>query len=312
MKIVFLDQYSVHKSDLSAIKSLGEYVGYDTTEPSQIVERCADADVVITNKSPFKADIFAALPNLKLLCIAATGMNNVDLEAAAAHGVKVRNAVGYSTYSVAESTLGGVLALMKQTLYYDNFVKSGQYTTSPRLFDFGRTTHQLHGKRWGIIGLGNIGRQVAQLASAFGCQVAYYSTSGQNNNAEYPQMTLEELLTWSDVVSIHAPLSRTTYNLIARKELQLMKPSAIIVNVARGSIINETDLMEALNNDTIAGAVLDVYSHEPMLADSPILKVNDPLKLITTPHSTWTSEEALQELVDKVAENIRNQTEAAQ
>lgn len=307
MKIVFLDQYSIHNSDLGSIKKLGEYVGYHSSQPSQIIERCIDADVVITNKMPFKADVFAALPNLKLLCIAATGMNNVDLEAAAQFSVKVRNAVGYSTYSVAEATLSGALALLKQTLYYDNYVKSGAYSTSSLLFNFTRSTHELHGKNWGIIGLGNIGKQVAKLAGAFGCNVSYYSTSGVNNNSDYPQLTIEELLVWSDIISIHAPLSRVTYNLIDYDKLSKMKKSAIIINVARGSIINETDLVRALNDNMIAGAALDVYSQEPMLSDNPLLTINDPLKLALTPHTAWSSEEVLQELVEKVAENIRNE-----
>lgn len=306
MKIVFLDQYTVHDSDLSSIKKLGEYVGFHSSQPAQIIERCIDADVVITNKMPFKADIFAALPNLKLLCIAATGMNNVDLEAAAQFSVKVCNAVGYSTYSVAEATLGGALALLKQTLYYDNYVKKGAYSSSPLLFNFTRTTSELHGKNWGIIGLGNIGKQVAKLAGAFGCNVSYYSTSGVNDNHDYPQLALEELLAWSDIISIHAPLSHVTYNLIDYTNLSRMKKTAIIINVARGSIINEADLVRALNENKIAGAALDVYSREPMPSDNPLLKIDDPLKLVLTPHTAWSTKEALQELVEKVAENIRN------
>ncbi|MBE5032949.1 NAD(P)-dependent oxidoreductase [Gallalistipes aquisgranensis] len=304
LNIVFLDQYTIHNTDLSPIKALGNYTGYDTTPVGQIVERCREADVVIANKTPLKGDTLHALPHLKLICIAATGMNNVDLDTAAQLGITVRNAVGYSTHSVAEQTLCDVLALMKQTLYYDRFVKSGTYSRSDKLFDFGRTTHELHGKNWGIIGMGNIGRRVASLADAFGCVVSYCSVSGIHRPEKYPQKPLGDLLRESDIVSIHAPLSAKTYHLIGSDELKLMKPSALIVNVARGGIVDESALAEALDIGTIAGAGIDVYSSEPLPADNPLLHIEDPNKLILSPHSAWSSEEALVYLIDKVAENI--------
>lgn len=305
MNIVFLDEYAIDTSDLSSIKSLGNYTGYDLTPDSKVIERCAEADVVIANKTPLKEHTLRALPKLKLICIAATGMNNVDLNAARELGITVKNAVDYSTHSVAESTLGFVLALYKQTVYYDHFVKSGRYAAADRQFDFGRTIHELHGKRWGIIGLGNIGRRVAQLAEAFGCTVGYYSTSGTNQNAVYERQSLEELLSQSDIVSIHAPLNRTTYHLIDIPQFEQMKSTAIIINVARGSIISEQALATALNNGTIAAAALDVFSSEPMLPDNPLLTIDDPYKLIMSPHTAWASVEALQLLVEKIAENIR-------
>ncbi len=305
LKIVFLDQYTVNDSDLSPIKTLGDYTGYDFTEPGQIIERCQDADVVITNKMPFQGDTFKKLPKLKLLCIAATGMNNVDLEAAAEAGVAVRNAVDYSTHSVAEHTFCGVLALLKQSVYMDDFVKSGRYTASGKLFDFTRPTYELFSKRWGIIGLGHIGRQVALLARAFGCAVSYYSTSGKNKDPEFQRLTLDELLSQSDIVSIHAPLNQDTYHLLDYPRLCLMKPTAILSNVARGSLVDEAGLTQALNENRIAGAAIDVYSDEPMRADNPLRSVKDPYKLLLSPHSAWSTEEALQILVNKVADNIR-------
>ena len=260
MKIVFLDEYSICNRNIDAIKSLGDYIGYESTSPEQVVERCQDAEIVITNKVVLDADTMALLPNLKLICVAATGMNNVDLVAAAERGILVKNAVGYSTYAVAETTLCAALSLLREVTYYDNFFKSGDYAAAERIFNFDRPTSQLRGKRWGIIGLGNIGREVARLAEAFGCEVSYYSASGITRDEQYPQLSLNELLSTSDIVSIHCPLTTRTANLITEKELSQMKPTAILINVARGGIVNEQALAEALNNKTIRGAALDVFS----------------------------------------------------
>lgn len=305
MKIVFLDAYTVNDADMSSVKALGEYIPYETTPEELVVERCKGADVVIANKVPLKADMLKELKDTKLICIAATGMNNIDLVAAEQLGIPVRNTAGYSSNSVAELTLTGALALLKQTIYFDNFVKSGTYTKADRLFDFARPTYELHGKRWGIIGLGAIGRRVAEIARVFGCEVSYYSTSGRNDNADYRQSTLSQLLVESDIVSIHAPLSEKTANLIDYHELSLMKPTSIIINMARGGIINEEGLTRALNDNVIAGAAIDVYSHEPMTADNPLNYVNDKYKLLLTPHSAWTTKEAIQQLVEIMAGNIR-------
>lgn len=305
LRIVFLDEYTVHDSDLSEIRSLGKYTGYESTEPEDIVARCQGMQVVITNKSRLTAEVINELPDLKLICIAATGMNNVDLDAAAKAGVIVKNARDYSTHAVAESTVAGALSLMKQLAYYDNYVKSGAYSASSRLFDFGRPTYELYGKKWGVIGLGNIGRRVAQLAQAFGCAVSYYSTSGKNTTTDFIQTSLDGLLASSDIVSVHAPLSRSTYHLLGREQFAVMKPTAIVINVARGSIVDEQAFADAINNGMIAGAALDVYSTEPMKADNPIITVMDKYRLVLTPHSSWATKESLQLLVHKVAENIR-------
>lgn len=304
LKIVFLDEYTLHDTDLTPIKKLGDYTGYRDTPHDKIVERCKDADVVISNKSPMRAETIEVLPNLKLICIAATGMNNVDLKAAEEAGVVVRNAIGYSTYSVAEQTIMGVLALYKQLPYFDDYVKSGDYTTSGKIFNYSRPTYQLKGKQWGIIGLGNIGRRVAELATAFGCEVSYYSTSGVERKEDYKEKGLDQFLSESDIISVHAPLSRDTYHLLDVEEFDKMKKDAIVVNVARGSLINEQALADALNQGKIAGAALDVYSAEPMEKDNPIMSVEDKNRLVLTPHSAWSTKEALVTLVGKVAENI--------
>ena len=304
MKIVFLDEYSICNRNIESIKSLGDYIGYETTSSEQVVERCLDAEIVITNKVVLDADKITALPKLKLICVAATGMNNVDLVAASEKGVLVMNAVGYSTYAVAETTLCSALSLLREVTYYDNFFKSGDYAAAERIFNFDRPTSQLRGKRWGIIGLGNIGREVARLAEAFGCEVSYYSTSGITRDEQYPQLSLNELLSTSDIVSIHCPLTTRTANLIAEKELSQMKPSAILINVARGGIVNEQALAEALNNKTIRGAALDVFSSEP-LRESPLYNLQDPYRLLASPHNAWSSVEAIDRLVECIAQNIK-------
>ena len=303
-KIVFLDEYSLGDMDLSPIKELGEYVGYDRTKKEQVVERCKDAEVVICNKTLLRGETLRALPNLRFVAIAATGMNNVDLEVAAELGIEVKNVAGYSTYSVAEATLTFALALLKNTAYYDNYFKSGAYAASEDIFHFGRPVRQLRGSKWGVIGMGAIGREVARLATAFGCEVAYASTSGAVRKEDYPQMSLEELLGWADVVSIHCPLTPATKGLIGDKELQKMKPTSIIINVARGGIIDETALAKALNNKTIAGAGLDVFSREP-LHSSSLYDLADKYSLVASPHTAWASDEARKVLIQRIAENIK-------
>lgn len=304
MKIVFLDAYTVNNSDMSAIENLGDFTAYRQTHESEILERCEGVDVVICNKVPLKAETLAAMRGVRLICIAATGMNNIDLEAAAKAGIAVINTEGYSTYSVAELTFAGALGLLKQIIYFDNYVKSGGYTNAELTFDFTRPTYELHGKKWGIIGLGNIGKRVAAIATAFGCEVSYHSTSGTNNDSAYPAKSLHELLIQSDIVSIHAPLNDKTLNLIDYHQLSLMKHTAIVINVARGGIINEQGLTRALNDNLIAGAAIDVYSREPMTADNYLNRVRDKYKLLLTPHSAWATTEAMQKLVDTIAKNI--------
>lgn len=305
MKIVFLDEYSICGRDLSSIKKFGDYIGYETTSPEQVLERCTDAEIVISNKVVLDAAIIAALPKLRLICVAATGMNNIDLNAAAEHGVEVRNAVGYSTYSVAETTLCSALSLLREVTYYDNYFKSGEYSKSERIFNFDRPTAQLRGKHWGIIGMGNIGREVARLAEAFGCEVAYYSTSGIERDEVYNKLSLNELLNSSDIISIHCPLNERTHNLIGAEELAMMKNSAILINVARGGIVDEAALAEALNNGNLRGAALDVFTSEP-LRESPLYNLKDPYRLLASPHNAWSSVEAIDRLIACIAGNIQN------
>ena len=304
LNIVFLDGYSLNDADLSAVKALGNYTGYDFTTPEQVLERAAEADVLIINKVKITANIINSLPRLKLICEAATGIDNIDTAAAAARGIPVLNAKGYSTYSVAEATLGGAIAMLREVTYYDTFVKDGRYSASSRLFNYDRPTRRLYGRRWGVIGLGAIGHTVAGMAEAFGCEVAYHSISGAKRAEKYPEKSLDELLAWADIVSIHSPLNDKTRGLIGKAQLERMKHDAILINVARGGIVDEKALADALDNNTIAGAVVDVFSKEPMPAENPLLHVKDPYKLLLSPHNAWSAKESIDNLVAAIAENI--------
>ena len=303
-KIVFLDEYSIAGRDLTKISSQGEYIAYNNTTKEQVVERLKGADIAITNKVMIDGDTMRQLPDLKLICVAATGMNNVDLEAAKELGIEVKNAVGYSTISVAETTLASALALARNIVYFDEYFHDGRYSKADRAFCYDRLTFQISGKKWGIIGLGNIGREVARLASAFGCEVRYFSTSGAKREEAYPAVELDELLKWSDIVSVHSPLNERTRGLVGRRELQLMKPTSLIINVARGGIIDEAALAEALDNGWVAAAALDVFSVEP-LRESPLYNIKDRYRLLASPHNAWSAAEAIDRLIECVAENIR-------
>lgn len=303
-KIVFLDEYSIAGRSLEKITSQGEYIAYENTKKEDVVERLKGAEIAITNKVVIDGEAMRQLPDLKLICIAATGMNNVDLEAAKELGIEVKNAVGYSTISVAETTITSALALARNVVYFNEYFHDGRYAKADRAFCYDRHTFQISGKKWGIVGMGNIGREVARLASAFGCEVRYFSTSGVKREEQYPAVELEELLKWSDIVSVHSPLNERTRGLIGRNELQLMKPSALIINVARGGIIDEAALAEALDNNTIAAAALDVFSVEP-LRESPLYNIKDKYRLLASPHNAWSAAEAIDRLIECVAENIR-------
>lgn len=303
-KIVFLDEYSIAGRSLEKITSQGEYIAYENTAKEQVVERLKGADIAITNKVLIDGDAMRQLPDLKLICVAATGMNNVDLETAKELGIEVKNAVGYSTTSVAETTLASALALARNIVYFDEYFHDGRYSKADRAFCYDRFTFELRGKKWGIIGMGNIGREVARLASAFGCEVRYFSTSGVKREEQYPAMELNELLEWSDIVSVHSPLNERTRGLVGREELQKMKPTSIIINVARGGIIDEAALAEALDNGWVAAAALDVFSVEP-LRESALYNIKDKYRLLASPHNAWSAAEAIDRLIDCVAENIR-------
>lgn len=307
MKIVFLDEATVSTiPSLELIKDLGEYKGYDYTTPEQRLSRIGDADVIITNKVMIDRSIIEQSKSLKLICIAATGMNNVDLDAASEMGIAVKNVVGYSTDSVVQITFSLLFELMSHTSIFNDYVHSGEYCKSQSFTSITPPYSELAGKRYGVVGLGNIGKKVASVAAAFGAEVVYYSTSGKNHCADYVQLSIEELLRTSDVISIHSPLNEKTDGLIDKERLSMMKSNAYLINVGRGGIVSEGDLAEALNNNVIAGAGLDVFTVEPISKNNPLLTVKDKSKLVMTPHIAWASIEARERLVTSIALNIKS------
>ena len=305
MKIVFLDTKTVGDvPNLNELESLGDVTFYQTTSPNQTKERISDADIVITNKVVLNRELIESAKNLKLICVAATGMNNIDLEAAEEAGIPVKNVAGYAARSVAQSTFALILYLMQDIGFYDNYVKSGEYSKSDIFTNLDRPFHEIHGKRFGIIGLGSIGRQVAKIAEAFGAEVVYYSTSGRNIDQPYQRVDLDELLETSDIVSIHAPLNENTAGLIGYEQLKQMKSSAILVNTGRGGIVDEAALAWAIDEEEIAGAALDVFDTEPIKPDNQLLKIQNKNRLVMVPHITWSSIEARMELIEGIKENI--------
>lgn len=307
LKIVFLDASTVGNPDnLKQFSGLGEYCQYDLTTPHELIERIGDSQVVITNKVIIDRGVMDACPSMKLICIAATGMNNVDLEYAAEKNIQVRNVSGYSTESVAQATFSMLFYLLNHSAYYDHYVKSGMYSRSPIFTHHGREFGELNGKQFGIIGMGTIGKRVACIAEAFGAHVVYYSTSGKNKVTKYQHLELEELLQIADVISIHCPLNERTNNLIEVDRLAMMKPTAFLVNMGRGGIVDEMALAKALDKEQIAGAALDVLSREPIDENNPLLKVKNTERLFITPHIAWASREARTLLIDRIIENIQS------
>ncbi len=307
MKIVILDAKTLGSiPNINKISNFGNVVSFETTTPQQSIEHIGDGEIIITNKVIIDDGIMAHCPNLKLICISATGMNNVDLEAAENRNIQVKNAVGYSSQSVAQHTFAAILQLYNQLSYYDQYVKSGAYPNSEIFTHFGPKITELHNKTFGIIGLGNIGKTVADIATVFGSNVQYYSTSGKNNNRKYPSKSFKELLVTSDIISIHAPLNKKTQYLIGEKQFSMMKNTAILVNVGRGGIVNEQELANAIDKKEIAGACIDVFEKEPIAADNPLLKIKYPEKLVLSPHNAWASIESRTALIEIVCENIEN------
>ena len=306
MKLIFTDVNTVGNDiDLSAFSKFGEFITYsDILDNSQLIEKCKDAEVIITNKTVFDKVLLSHFKKLKIICITATGFNNIDIEAATQMGIAVTNVPGYSTNSVSQRTFSMLFYLMEQLRFYDEYVKSGKYAKSSLMCNFDHKFNELAGKKWGIIGMGNIGRKVASIATAFGAHVSYYSTSSKNNQQDYPLLSLPDLLKTSDVISIHAPLNQNTDNLIDEKQFGLMKKNAILINVGRGNIVNEPALARALDNNNIFAAGLDVLSNEPILENNPLLKINEPNRLLITPHNAWASIESRTTLINEIVLNI--------
>ena len=307
MKIVYLDSATVGETPMDGIAELGELVCWPESTPEEALERVRDCNVLIVNKVLVTRALLDAAPELRLVCEAATGVNNIDLEACRERNIPVRNVAGYSTDSVVQTTFMHILSLMGNAPYFDNTVKNGTYSKGTLFTDVSRPYIEIKGKRIGLVGMGAIGTGVARVAEAFGMEVVYYSTSGTGHCKEWPSISLGELMSTSDVISIHAPYNERTAGLIGAGELAMMKPSAIIVNMGRGGIVDEAALAEVIDNDLIGGAALDVFTREPLPGDSPLLRTRHPEKLRFTPHTAWASTEALTRLVNCIADNIRSE-----
>lgn len=305
MKLVILERNSAGTDvDVSCFEKFGEVTCYPNTVAANTSERVKDADIILANKAPLNESTLKDAPNVKLICLLATGFDNVDLAYCKSRGIKVTNVVNYCTSTVAQHTLLLALALSEKIAFYDDYVKSGAYSAQDRFSNFDRTFYDLEGKTWGIIGMGTIGRRVAGLAQAFGCRVIFYSASGKSTCTDYKRVEFDTLLQESDILSLHCPLSDRTRGLINKDALSKMKETAILVNVARGPVVDTRALYDALVTDQIAGAGLDVLEQEPMAKDNPLAQIKDSTKLIITPHMAWASLESRTRLVDEVVKNI--------
>ncbi len=306
MNIVILDRKTLGDDvSVEKLKEFGDLTIYSVTKRGDLLGRIAKADIIVTNKVVIDKYAMDNAKNLKLICVAATGMNNVDLKYAQKKGIVVKNVEGYSTDSVVQHTFAMLFYLLEKLRYYDMIVKGGIWTKNEIFTCLDRPFFEIKGKTWGIIGLGTIGKEVARVAKSFGCNVIYYSTSGENRDEEFERVSLDELLKRSEIVSIHAPLNEKTKNLIGKKELDLMKEGAILLNLGRGGIVNERHLANKINEgDLYVG--LDVLEKEPIEEDHPLMFVRNSDNLLITPHIAWTSVEARKRLIEGIYENIKN------
>jgi len=305
MKIVLLDALTFGETDLSGFDSLGEVEVYQTTSPEEVQTRITSCDVIVTNKVVITDTHMQETPTLKLICVAATGMNNVDLNAAKERSIEVKNVAGYSTDSVIQHTFSMLFFLLGHSRYYDESVKDGTYSRSPIFTDVSHPYFEIKGKKWGMIGLGSIGRGVADIAKAFGAEVSYYSTSGRNRDKNYKRTTLDELLKSCDIITIHAPLNEQTNNLLDYERLLTCKDGATILNLGRGGIINEEAVAKIIDEKNLSFG-LDVLTAEPMQENHPLLSVKNIDNLYITPHIAWASVEARDKLIASVIENIKS------
>ena len=303
-KIVILDGKTLGDIELEKLSEIGEVEYYDTTDISEVKERIRDANIVLTNKVVLNRENLSEASNLEFIAEVATGFNNIDVEYAKEKGIGVANVAGYSTNAVVQHTFALALSLLDEVTYYDSYVKSGEYSKSGLFTCLDKPYYEIEGKTWGIIGLGNIGRKVAKIAEAFGAKVIYYSTTGNNSNGEFSRVSFNELLSKSDIISIHAPLSKNTLGLLDYEALCKMKNSSILVNMGRGPIVVEEDLARAIDENKIRGAALDVFELEPIKINSPLLTMKNKDKIILSPHIAWASVEARERLFNEVIENI--------
>lgn len=309
MKAVILDAISMGDNlDFTALQnSVAEFVRFDETADNEIVSRIGDAHIVIVNKVVIDRAIMEQCPNLKLISLTATGTNNIDLEAAKDHHIRVCNVIQYGRTTLVQHTFCLILALSQNLLAFIDDVKKGAWNQSASFCLMGHPIRELEGKTLGIIGYGDLGQGVADLGKAFGMNILVASLPGRESSptdsSTIARVPLDTLLENADVISLHCLLSDRTKHLISHAEFEKMKPEAIIINTARGGLVDENALVDALVKGKIAGAATDVLSQEPPIHGNPLLDLNLP-NLIVTPHCAWTSQEARQRLLDKTADNI--------
>ncbi len=305
MKIVVLERNSAGIDIKMDYSDLGEVTYYpNTVTKEEVAERIRDADIVVANKAPFCKETLQEASHLKLICELATGYDNCELAYCKARGIQVRNVVDYSTAMVAQHTFALALSLIGKLPHYDHYVKSGAYGAQDRFSNFDIPFYELDGKVWGIVGMGNIGRRVARIAEAYGCKIIFYSSSGNSTCTDYERVDLDTLLEKSDVLSLHCPLTDRSRHLIDASALCKMKPSAVLINVARGAVVDNQALYEALRENRIGAAGLDVLEQEPIRDENPLHLLQDSNQLIITPHLAWASVEARNRCVEEVRKNI--------
>ncbi len=306
MKIVFLDCATVTKDgdvSLSSLESLGQWIAHDITAPPQTAERLRDAEIAISNKVRIDREIMATCTNLKLVAVAATGTNNVDLNAASEAGIQVCNVSGYSTPSVAQHVFGLLLNLVTNMHRY--VAEPQAWAQSPIFTRLDYPVRDLAGMTLGLVGVGSIGTRVGKIGEAFGMNVMAYQRPGsESSRSPWPRLQPNEFFAQSDAVSLHCPLTPETHHFINERTLSSMKPGAYLINTGRGELVNEAALMAALGSGQLAGAGLDVLTPEPPPIDHPLLEFEHP-GLLITPHNAWSSRHTRQRLVDLVAANIR-------
>lgn len=300
MKIVFLDALSVGNVDFKNIEKEGELIKYNLTSKEEVFERIADAEIIITNKVYIGKEEIEAAPKLKLICVSATGYNNIDIKSAREAGVTVTNAAGYSTDSVAQHTFAMILEIYTSLSKYDRAVKEGKWGKSPLFTMNDYPSFELSGKTLGIIGYGEIGKRVQKIAEAFGIKVIIAeSRSGKSENSF--RVPFDTVLKESDIITIHTPLTNETRDMISYREFGLMKKTGVIINTARGGIINENALYTALKDGKIYGAATDVMVSEPPVNGSPLFELEN---IVITPHTAWAATESRQKLIEIISENI--------
>lgn len=306
MKIVFLDAATLGSDlNLERFSKFGETTLFETTQEHQVVERCLHATIILTNKVVLGKDVLQQLPELKMICVTATGMNNIDHDYAKERNIKVANAVNYSTNSVTQLTFSLVLFFLQDVSYHGKFTREKKWLNY-EMFTHYKTVHEIAHKKWGVIGLGNIGKQVARVAKSFGADVSYYSTSGANNDDEFTKIeSFDEFLSHNDIITIHAPLNKKTRNLLNKNNLNKLENGAILLNLGRGGIINESDLAALLATNKEIYVGLDVLAEEPMGDSCPLIPFLSDDRLLITPHMAWASFEAREELLRQIEEHIQ-------